>query len=116
MSRKIASSGAAAVCALLILVFSINHFSVQHAVSDVLDSDPRNFGISVSAHYSYWVDPSDIVFDLTSVSGTSSEADVTRVLFQFAKKMKDRNFNRVYLPLVMWAPGMSTLGLLPALS
>ena len=94
---KRALSAVAVIFALLALVFSINFFSVQRTVSNVLDSDPRNSGISVSAHYDYWLDPSDIVFDLTSVSGNSSEADVMRVLFQFSGKMKDRNFNRVYL-------------------
>ena len=97
MKRGTAFSVAGAVGALLVFIFSMNYFFVQRSVSNVLTSDPRNFGISVSARYNYWVDPFDIVFDLTDVSGSSSEADVTRVLFQFADKMKDRNFNRVYL-------------------
>jgi hypothetical protein len=97
MKRSTVFSLIAAVCALFALIFSVNFLFVQRAASDVLSSDPRNYGIEVSAHYDYWIDTSNIVFDLTKVSGTSSEADVTRVLFRFAEKMKDRRFGRVYL-------------------
>jgi len=63
----------------------------------VLDSDPRNKGISVLAHYEYFVLPGSLFFDLRGVDQTNSPADVFRVFLQFAASRKDRDYDTVKL-------------------
>ncbi|MEM5366456.1 hypothetical protein V4C53_10465 [Paraburkholderia azotifigens] len=84
----IAIAGAVATC---------NYFSLSRPLASVLERDPRNAGISASAHYEYYVIPSSIVFDLRSVSSTNSPLDVTRVLLQFSAAMKDHEYEDVIL-------------------
>ncbi len=57
-------------------------------VEDVIYSDPRNRGIEVSVYYEPF--RNSIVYDLRSVSGDKSFADVFRVFLQFAAEMKNR--------------------------
>lgn len=74
-----------------------NYVSVQRHVFSVISSDERNSGITVWAHYQYFIVPTSLVFDVRGLSGEKSPADVTRVLFQFAATMKERDFERVTL-------------------
>ncbi len=74
-----------------------NFFLLQRLAQIVLDSDPRNEGISVFAHYEYFVNPSVMVVDLRKVSGNNSSADITRVLLQFAQAQKSKSYSQVKL-------------------
>lgn len=79
------------------LVGSINYLTLQHPLRHVLRGDPRNRGISARAHYDRYLLPSTLVLDLRSVSGANSQADVFRVLLQYAESQKEREFKRVLL-------------------
>lgn len=66
-------------------------------MNSVLKADSRNDGISVWVHYSWWLNPREITYDLREISGDNSTADVTRILLQFSEKLKDRKYNKVIL-------------------
>ena len=86
------------VCiALILTVFLTNYISLQKPLSDVIDSDPRNDGIELSAHYAYYVAPSTLVINVKSASGDKSAADMFRVLLQYAEKLSERDFDRIEL-------------------
>lgn len=78
-------------------VFGTNYLTLQKPMSEVVGSDPRNEGISVSVNYGKYVNPSKLVFDLRKVSGSNSLADVSRVLLQYAAALKAKEFERVVL-------------------
>ncbi len=63
----------------------------------VINDDPRNNGIKVSVHYSWYVNPSVLVYNLKSVSSDKSPADVFRAFLQFAEEVSDKNFKEVIL-------------------
>ncbi len=78
-------------------IYSFNYFQLQHQMKKVIEEDSRNNGIKVSVHFGNYVNPSILVYDLKSISGTNSMADVFRVLLQFAEKMQSREFDTVDL-------------------
>ena len=78
-------------------IASGNFFLLQRNAQLILDSDPRNEGISIFAHYGYFVVPSVLVIDLRKVSGINSPADVTRVLLQFSQTQKANSYSQVKL-------------------
>lgn len=96
MSKKV-KYVAALLAVGIVIVGAANYFLVHRSVQQVLESDTRNQGISVFAHYQYFVVPSVLVIDLRKVSDTNSPADVTRVLLQFAQSQKSRAFSLVTL-------------------
>ncbi len=85
------------LAAALVMVFGINYFTLQSPMSEVLDADSRNKGITVSVHFGKYINPSELVFDLRDISGSSSPADVSRVLLQYAEALKAKEFERVVL-------------------
>lgn len=100
VSNKRTKRGLGVVGGLLLLIVAVygwNYLMLQLPMSEVIREDGRNSGVSVSAHYNYYLDPSTLVYDLHKVSGTNSKADVFRVLLQYAVKMKARRYDRVYL-------------------
>ena len=74
-----------------------NYFALQRPLSGRLSADSRNEGVVAIAHYGWFVNPNVLVFDLRSISGNNSEADVLRCLLQFAEAMKSNNFSTVIL-------------------
>ena len=96
MSKKV-KYVAALLAVGIVVVGAVNYFLVHRSVQQVLESDIRNQGISVFAHYQYFVVPSVLVIDLRKVSDTNSPADVTRVLLQFAQSQKSKAFSLVTL-------------------
>lgn len=84
-------------CLLVAAIAGANFFLLQRHVQSVLADDPRNAGISVWAHYEFFVVPSTLVIDLRQVSATNSPADVTRVLLQFSKTQEQTRFEFVKL-------------------
>ncbi len=83
--------------AVVVAIASWNYFAVQRPLSGTLSADPRNDGLSIAAHYEWYVNPSVLVFDLRGISGTNSEADVLRNLLQFANAMQSHRFAHVVL-------------------
>jgi hypothetical protein len=82
---------------LIAAIYGWNYLALQSPMNEVLREDARNNGISVSVHYSYYLDPSTLVFDLHDVSMTNSKADIFRVLLQYAAKMKSSHYDKVHL-------------------
>lgn len=82
---------------IIIVIFSANYFLLQRHMTNVLTEDPRNTGIKVWVHYKWFINPTQLKYDLRSVSGSNSPLDVNRVMLQFAEKVKDREFKKVYL-------------------
>jgi len=78
-------------------VYSINYFQLQAQMDNVLKDDPRNNGVEVSVHFGNYINPSILVYDLKSVSGTNSMADVFRVFLQFSEKVQSKKFDVIKL-------------------
>jgi len=66
-------------------------------VTDLVDSDYRNDGISVFLHFEWFVNPNVIVFDIGEVKSDKSPMDVSRVLLQLSENLKDNNYKKVIL-------------------
>jgi len=95
--KRIVLAGIFLIILVSIGIYFLNYSGLQSPMNEVLSSDPRNQGIKVSVHYDNYVDQSVIVYDMTDVAGTNSEADVFRVLLQFADKMQNASVKRVKL-------------------
>ena len=89
--------GVGAVFGAVMIIVLTNFVRVHSHVSSVLETDPRNEGVSVWAYYSFGIPGNSIVFDVRDVSLANRQVDVTRVLLQFAAELKDRQFDTVYL-------------------
>lgn len=96
LTKKLLPFGVILVCAAT-LVAAANYFTLGHPLRSATKDDPRNEGIDVRVHYRYYIDPTEITFDLREVKTEKAPADVTRVLLQFASSVKDRDFRVVRL-------------------
>ncbi len=83
-------------CTLIVLC-SWNYLSIWQPVSQTLSKDERNSTINVATYYQYAINPTVLVFDLRSVSATTSQADVMRVFFQTADSLHEKSFDQVIL-------------------
>jgi hypothetical protein len=83
--------------AVVVLIWSLNEFAVNRPLQRVLSEDRRNHTIRASAHWRGWINPDELVFDITGLSGDASRADVLRVFLQYADAMKNQKFSRIYL-------------------
>jgi hypothetical protein len=90
---------AAAAFALLLGGIGLGNYAlIGSPVARELDSDTRNNGFSMRAHYRYYVDPTTLVLNLSDVQ-RAAPIDVFRGLFQSAKalQLSGRRFDRVVL-------------------
>lgn len=78
-------------------VYAINYFQLQSLMNSVTTDEARNNGIKVSVHYKSYVNTSVLIYDLKSISGSNSMADVFRVFLQFADKIQSRKFDNIEL-------------------
>ena len=85
------------VFALPVLVFLLNFGLFQQPVNAVLQRDSRNQGISVRAHWRWYVDPTVLVYDLRDIPANATVVDALRPLLHFAYKQNGRQFVRVDL-------------------
>ncbi len=83
--------------ALPVLVFLLNFGLFQDPVNKVIQRDDRNRGISVRAHWRWYVDPTVLVYDLRDMPAGATGVDALRPLLHFAYKQKGRQFVRVDL-------------------
>ncbi|MDD2467153.1 MAG: hypothetical protein PHI97_24455 [Desulfobulbus sp.] len=81
----------------LVAVALWNYTTVSRPASQAISVDPRNKGVDIFVHYKWFTDPNILVFDLRSVSGNNSPADVTRTLLQSAEILKNNKINLVIL-------------------
>lgn len=85
------------ILAIVCIVAVFNYINLQRHMNSVLKEDPRNKGVSVWVHYKWFLNPTELKYDLRSMTGENSPLDVNRVMLQFAEKIKDKQFNKVYL-------------------
>ncbi|WP_158900137.1 hypothetical protein [Burkholderia sp. L27(2015)] len=79
------------------LITAFNCVCLSALLDKVITIDSRATGVSVDAHYAYYIDSSSAVFDLRDGSSTNSPMDVIRVLLQFAAAVKEEEFSDVIL-------------------
>jgi hypothetical protein len=91
------TSGVIVFCIIGAAVLSFNYVKVSRPLSEVLESDSRNSGINMQAHYLYYVQPKVLVIDVRHISLDKSAADVFRVLLQYASELKEKSFDYVLL-------------------
>jgi hypothetical protein len=95
--KKIAISLSAIAVAVVACVAGWNYAVLQRPLDAVIADDPRNANLAAKAHFSGYVQPDEIVFDLRTVGTDKAPVDVFRVFLQFAKSLEDRSFERVIL-------------------
>lgn len=78
-------------------IYSFNFLTVMQPTKSTINADIRNDGISIDAHYKYFVLINTLVFDLKNVAADKAAADVFRVFLQTASALKNKNFERVEL-------------------
>src|SRR6266496_1633646 len=81
----------------LLAIAATNYVAVKAPVDQVIDADSRNHGVRVWVHYRQFVDVSDLVFDLRSISTENRMADVFRTFLQAAKGPHNSQFHTVAL-------------------
>ena len=94
MKRRLLRSG---LVLIPVVVFLVNYGLFQQPMDQVLERDQRNEGMTVRAHWRWYVDPTVLVYDLRSASADTKGIDVLRAFLQFAYRQKDRHFGRVVL-------------------
>lgn len=77
--------------------YSANLILLQEPMNDVLKESAAFNGMSVSAHYQYWVVPGVVVYDLKDVGVRQTPIDVHTAFLEFAKKLKAKRYSRVEL-------------------
>jgi hypothetical protein len=82
---------------LPVLVYLLNFGLFQNSINKVILGDDRNSGISVQAHWRWYVDPTVLVYDLREMPAGATGVDALRPFIHFAYKQKDRQFSRVDL-------------------
>lgn len=85
------------VIVVILLILALNYIMLQRHMNDVLSKDSRNEGVKVWVHYKWLVNPTEIEYSIRKISNTNSNLDTMRVMLQFAEKVQDQNFNKVYL-------------------
>jgi hypothetical protein len=94
-NKKLVFVGTPLVAALI--GYSANLFLLQEPINDVLKENSSYNGMSVSAHYEYWVVPSVVVYDLKGVSVRQAPIDVHTAFLEFAKKLKAKRYSQIKL-------------------
>lgn len=94
-NKKLVFVGTPLIAALI--GYSANVFLLQEPVNQVLKENAAFNGMSVSAHYAYWVVPGVVVYDLQSVSFRQTPIDVHTAFLEFAKRLRAKRYSRVEL-------------------
>lgn len=76
-------------------VVGVNQVQLQTPMREVIEQESRNEGIEFSVHFGRYIQLDTLVLEVESVRGGKSIADVTRVLFSFAEKVADQDFERI---------------------
>lgn len=85
------------ITTLPVCILLINYSLLSIPSNSAISGDSRNDGVDIWVHYDYFINPGTLVFDLRSVGGDKSTADVFRVLFQVAEKFQGKRFDKVIL-------------------
>jgi hypothetical protein len=80
-----------------IIGYVANFLFLQQPMNEILQSNPAFAGMSVSAHYEYWIVPGVVVYDLKRLGSESTPLQVHTAFLEYARTMKEREFERVKL-------------------
>ena len=80
-----------------IIGYVANFLILQQPMNEILQSNTAFRGMSVSAHYEYWIVPGVVVYDLKRLGQESTPLQVHTAFLEYARKMKERQFERVHL-------------------
>jgi hypothetical protein len=75
--------------------YGANVILLQQPMNDVLKDNIAFHGMTVSAHYEYWVVPGVVKYDLRSLTLRQTPIDVHTALLEFAKRVRARRYSRV---------------------
>jgi hypothetical protein len=92
-SKKLVFVGTPLIAALI--GYSANLFLLQQPMNEILKQNSAFQGMSVSAHYEYWVVPGVVVYDLRQLSVRQTPIDVHTAFLEFAKKLRSKRLTRV---------------------
>lgn len=93
--KKLVFVGTPLVAALI--GYSANLLLLQEPVNDIIEKNAAFNGMSVSAHYQYYIIPGVVVYDIEGLSVRQTPIDVHTAFLEFAKKLKEKRFRRVEL-------------------
>lgn len=93
--KKLVFVGTPLVAALI--GYSANLLLLQEPVNDILKQSNAFKGMSVSAHYQYYIIPGVVVYDIEGLSVRQTPIDVHTAFLEFAKKLKEKRYSRVEL-------------------
>lgn len=88
---------ASILLACVVFVYIFNYVELFMPLKKVIDSDDRNNGIDIQAHYSLYIIPSVLVLDVRNIQGDKSASDVFRILLQFSESMDNKSFDVIEL-------------------
>jgi ribosomal protein L40E len=74
-----------------------NFILLQRPMNQILDQNAAFHGMSVSAHYEYWMIPGVVVYDLRTPDQKHDPVVVHTALLEFASKLRAKKFDRVEL-------------------
>jgi hypothetical protein len=80
-----------------VIGYLANFLFLQQPMNEILQSNPAFSGMSVSAHYEYWIVPGTVVYDLKRLGTESTPLQVHTAFLEYARRMKDREFEQVHL-------------------
>ena len=92
-NKKLILVGTPLIAALI--GYSANLFLLQEPMNDALRQNASFNGMSVSAHYQYWVVPTVVEYDLQSLTLRQTPIDVHAALLEFAKRVRSKRFSRI---------------------
>lgn len=79
------------------VVYGWNFVTLIQPVRNAVAADVRNQGVTFRVHYQQFLNPTVLTFDLRSVTGEKTPADVFRVFLQSADALKQHDFRRIEL-------------------
>ena len=94
-NRKLIFVGTPLIAALV--GYAANLLLLQQPVDDILKENAAFRGMSVSAHYQYYVIPGVVVYDLKSLSFRQTPIDVQTAFLEFAERMREKKYQRIEL-------------------
>ena len=80
-----------------IIGYLANFLLLQQPMNEILKGNTAFAGMTVSAHYEYWIVPGAVVYDLKGLGSESTPLEVHTAFLEYARKMQSRDFERVSL-------------------
>ncbi|MGH9459219.1 MAG: hypothetical protein ACRD2J_16410 [Thermoanaerobaculia bacterium] len=74
-----------------------NFLVLQQPMNEIIRGNEAFNGITVSAHYEYWIIPGVVVYDLKDLGSETTPLQVHTAFLEYARAMTDRDFDKVVL-------------------